>query len=232
MKLISTSTTFLSLSFMGKADAFAPSRSKPLARISITSLKSMVINHDEDAMHMMIKADKCAHSETCSVDDAAHYLDEVLHLQSDCISGSLTKDEICEDVAFPAAVVGSLREKIVNETSKSAFNPTPVFITLGAVYLIAGAYSMLHNPDVEMFSVQEWWWGIRDGYGGQMLSASLKHGGMLAVDGTANPVAASTAAAMPVTPIAPAVTVLPVAPVEDLYDPEEWSALYSSFDMF
>ena len=101
---------------MGKADAFAPSRSKPLARISITSLKSMVINHDEDAMHMMIKADKCAHSETCSVDDAAHYLDEVLHLQSDCISGSLTKDEICEDVAFPAAVVGSLREKIVNET--------------------------------------------------------------------------------------------------------------------
>lgn len=79
---------------------------------------------------------------------------------------------------------------------------------------------MLHNPDVEMFSVQEWWWGIRDGYGGQMLSASLKHGGMLAVDGTANPVAASTAAAMPVTPIVPAVTVLPVAPVEDLYDPE------------
>lgn len=53
-----------------------------------------------------------------------------------------------------------------------------------------------------------------------MLSASLKHGGMLAVDGTANPVAASTAAAMPVTPIAPAVTVLPVAPVEDLTDPE------------
>lgn len=65
---------------------------------------------------------------------------------------------------------------------KSAFNLTPAVATLGAAYLVAGAYTMLHNPGVETFTAQEWYWGIRDGYAGDMISAFVRHGGLPAVD--------------------------------------------------
>lgn len=66
--------------------------------------------------------------------------------------------------------------------SKSTFNLTPVVASLGAAYLVAGAYTMLNNPGVEVFTPQEWFWAIRDGYAGDMVSVFLKHGGLPAVD--------------------------------------------------
>eukprot|EP01083_Nonionella_stella_P301551 1035210_1 len=109
-----------------------------------------------------MRADACAHSDSCSIDDAEHFIAEILTLQSDCLSGSLSDDEVCEDVTFPAEVIASLREKIAKETSKSTFNLTPVVASLGAAYLVAGAYTMLNNPGVEVFTPQEWFWAIRD----------------------------------------------------------------------
>ena len=41
---------------------------------------------------------------------------------------------------------------------------------------------MAHNPGVEMFTPQEWWWGVRDGYAGEMMSSMVKYGGLPAID--------------------------------------------------
>ena len=112
MKLINT--TFLTLSLVGGAGAFSPNTIKSFA--STTKLHSFAIDSDEDAMHMMMRADACAHSDSCSIDDAEHFIAEILTLQSDCLSGSLSDDEVCEDVTFPAEVIASLREKIAKET--------------------------------------------------------------------------------------------------------------------
>jgi hypothetical protein len=61
---------------------------------------------------MMMKAEACAHSDSCSIDDAEQYLKEILHIQSNCASGTLSSQQICEDVTFPAEVVAHLRAKL------------------------------------------------------------------------------------------------------------------------
>lgn len=66
--------------------------------------------------------------------------------------------------------------------SRTGLRLNPVVISLAAAYLVAGTYSLLHNPQVDTFTVEEWMWGIRDGYFGQMLSTFMKHGGLPAVD--------------------------------------------------
>lgn len=81
-----------------------------------TSLYSYAISNEDEAMMMMMKANTCAHSDTCSIDEAEDYLKEMLHLQSNCASGSLTSDLICEDVIFPSEVIAGLREKIQKHT--------------------------------------------------------------------------------------------------------------------
>jgi len=175
-------TALLSIALVGNAIAFSPNSVKPLHSHSTTKLNSFAMDSDEDAMNMMMKADLCAHSDTCSLDDAEHYLEEVLHMQSDCASGSLSSEKICEDITFPTQVIASLRQKVENERRKSTFDLSPVVVSLGAAYLVAGAYTMVHNPGVEVFTPEEFWWGVRDGYAGEMISAFLRHGGLPAVD--------------------------------------------------
>lgn len=63
-----------------------------------------------------MKANICAHSDTCSIDEAENYLNEMLHLQSNCASDSLRSDAICNDVLFPSEVIAGLREKIQRQT--------------------------------------------------------------------------------------------------------------------
>jgi hypothetical protein len=94
----------------------------------------------------------------------------------------LSSEKICEDITFPTEVIASLREKIDNERRKSTFDLSPLIISLGAAYFVAGAYTILQNPGVEAFTPEEWFWGIRDGYAGEMVSTFMKHGGLPAVD--------------------------------------------------
>ena len=55
-------------------------------------------------------------------------------------------------------------------------------VSLAAAYLVGGVYTVAHNPGVEMFTPQEWWWGIRDGYAEEMMSSMIKYGGLPAID--------------------------------------------------
>lgn len=103
-------TFSLSLALAGKTQAFSPSGMN-LHRTA-TKLNSYAIDSEDDAMQIMMKAEACAHSDVCSIDDAEKYLQEVIHIQSDCVSGSLSSAAICDDVLLATEVVSSLREKI------------------------------------------------------------------------------------------------------------------------
>jgi len=113
------SSLVLSLVLVGDTNAFSPSSVKPLASVkpvaSTTRIQSHAIEHDDEAVYMMMKAESCAHSESCSIDDAQQYLHEMIHMQSNCATGTLTSQQVCEDVQFPAEVIASLRAKISAE---------------------------------------------------------------------------------------------------------------------
>eukprot|EP00557_Chaetoceros_sp_GSL56_P005064 CAMPEP_0176497868 /NCGR_PEP_ID=MMETSP0200_2-20121128/11982_1 /TAXON_ID=947934 /ORGANISM="Chaetoceros sp., Strain GSL56" /LENGTH=243 /DNA_ID=CAMNT_0017895967 /DNA_START=105 /DNA_END=833 /DNA_ORIENTATION=+ len=175
----------MSLAISGNSDAFSPNSIKPLAKVT-TKLHSHAIDSDSDAMYMMMKAEACAHSETCSIEDAERYLQEILHLQSDCcVSGKLASHEVCQDVQYPAEIVATLRSKIAQKQKQStSLFLNPVYASLAAAYLIAGAYSISHSPGIDAFTAEEWWWSIRDGYVLDLISSFMKYGGLPAIDPT------------------------------------------------
>jgi hypothetical protein len=82
---------------------------------STTRIQSHAIDSDDEAVYMMMKAESCAHSESCSIDDAQQYLNEMIHMQSNCATGTLSSQQVCEDIQFPAEVIASLRAKISAE---------------------------------------------------------------------------------------------------------------------
>lgn len=58
------------------------------------------------------KAEECALSDSCSVDDAKLFLREVIHLESGCAAGTLVGHDICEDQDHLAMIVANLRAKV------------------------------------------------------------------------------------------------------------------------
>lgn len=147
-----------------------------------TDLNSYAIDSEDDALMMMMRANTCAHSDTCSIDEAGEYLNEMLHLQSDCASGSLSSGAICEDVSFPTEVIAGLREKIQaaelsNQVGAFSVGLNPVFLALFALYVSSGMFSLAHsNPDT--FTMQEWMYAIQGGYLDDMVSQYIKYGGL------------------------------------------------------
>jgi hypothetical protein len=107
----------MSFALAGNSNAFSPNSIKPLAKVS-TKLHSHAIDSDSDAMYMMMKAEACAHSDTCSIEDAERYLQEILHLQSDCVAGKLASHQICQDVQYPAEIISTLRSKIAQKQQR------------------------------------------------------------------------------------------------------------------
>jgi hypothetical protein len=93
--------------------AFSPNTIRPLHRLDgRTRLQSHAIDSEDEAMMTMMRATTCAHSETCSIEEAEKYLDEILNLQSSCVSGTLSSQQLCEDVLFTSEVISDLRQKI------------------------------------------------------------------------------------------------------------------------
>jgi hypothetical protein len=100
-------------SLLNQAVAFSPNTIRPLHKVDeIIRLKSHAIDSEDEAMMTMMRATTCAHSETCSIEEAEKYLDEILNLQSSCVSGTLSSQQLCEDVLFTSEVISDLRQKI------------------------------------------------------------------------------------------------------------------------
>lgn len=162
---------------------------------SDTHLNSYVIDSEDEAFMMMMKASTCAHSDACSLEEAEEYLNEMLHIQSNCAVGTLNSAKLCEDVIVPSEIISSLRQKIKNEVEvrdqTSVLGFQKMFLAVAALYISSGLISMANNPDA--FTAQEWMYAVRDGYLGDMVSQYLKYGGL-------SPMAESTASVLPFTP--------------------------------
>lgn len=150
-------------------------------------------------------ANSCAHSDTCSIEDAEMYLNEMLHLQSDCVSGVLHSEAICDDVVFPSEVIAGLRDKIQkqvemsNQSSALKIGFNPIFLAILVVYISTGLVSLVHNnPDA--FTMQEWMYAAQGGYLDDMLSQYIKYGGLspLVLDG-ADSITQTSSVVVPLT---------------------------------
>jgi hypothetical protein len=109
---ISTSLGIV-IATMNQLVAFSPNTIRPLHKLDVaTRLKSHAIDSEDEAIMTMMRATTCAHSDTCSIEEAEKYLDEILNLQSSCVSGTLSSQQVCEDILFSSQVIADLRQKI------------------------------------------------------------------------------------------------------------------------
>lgn len=100
--------------FFPAGKLFATTRS--VAQHAVTLLQA---DTEDDAAYLMHKAEECAFSDTCSVDDAKSFLREVVHVQSGCAAGTLLGHELCDDQAHVADIVAHLRAKVEQGQSSS-----------------------------------------------------------------------------------------------------------------
>eukprot|EP00560_Eucampia_antarctica_P006192 CAMPEP_0197825734 /NCGR_PEP_ID=MMETSP1437-20131217/2770_1 /TAXON_ID=49252 ORGANISM="Eucampia antarctica, Strain CCMP1452" /NCGR_SAMPLE_ID=MMETSP1437 /ASSEMBLY_ACC=CAM_ASM_001096 /LENGTH=164 /DNA_ID=CAMNT_0043425865 /DNA_START=230 /DNA_END=724 /DNA_ORIENTATION=- len=125
-----------------------------------------------------MKAVDCANSDSCSIDEARAYMNEIVHVQSGCVAGTLVGEDVCENSVFASEVIASLRQKIDNGVQKSTGSfGKGEFLVLISLYLVMHVSGLAHNSanDIMPFTTQEWMWGLRDGYLLDMLSYNFKH---------------------------------------------------------
>lgn len=167
--------------FVQNTTAFSPNsiRRLGITTQSKTSLDGHAIDTEDEAMYFMMKAVDCANSDTCSIDEAQHYMKEIIHIQSGCASGTLVGQDVCENPVFASEVIASLREKIENGAQKTTGQLNGgEFILLASLYFVMYLSGVLtHNnaDDLMPFSSQEWIWALRDGYFPDMIAYSLRH---------------------------------------------------------
>lgn len=82
-------------------------------------------NYDTTPIFLMNRAEACANSESCSLEEAQTFLDDILHIQAECVgAGSAlsanARNAVCENVDVVAEVVANLRQKIVVEQKRLA----------------------------------------------------------------------------------------------------------------
>jgi hypothetical protein len=153
----------------------------------------------------MDRAQSCANSDSCSLEDAQTYLDGILHQQKDCIGAGVlsTKAAICDNIDSTVDLVANLREKIEFQRRRRAL----VKPTIHAFNVLLGFYivsTILHGlaaiPNVPVNSPlftdyslfeeaadrgiipilpQEWYWAIRDGYLPRLMTEWMRNGGLV-----------------------------------------------------
>jgi hypothetical protein len=75
-------------------------------------------DQDLDETFLMQRAEACASSDSCSLQDARTCLDDVLHVQSGCL-GKTVLGSVCENVDAAAELVANLRQKIQQKTREA-----------------------------------------------------------------------------------------------------------------
>lgn len=120
--MISKSCFALSLLAMSSTtSAFTPlSHQSAATKVSPTKAVALDWEQQDDAYDTLLlsRAMDCAGSDTCSLEEAEHYLESILHAESGCASGALIGNQICDNVSDAAEAVATLREKITRESQK------------------------------------------------------------------------------------------------------------------
>ena len=195
---------FVSFLFLATASVFAPEGcssysiprpAQPKSSPTGTAL-SVGVTYDDSA-YLMSRAEMCADSAMCSLEEAQLCLDNILQVQMECVgAGILSTSPVCDNVDTTAETVAKLRQKIEVQRRRLA----PVKAGVNLLNVLVGFYvvsSVLHgvaavpNVPVDSFSLldddrsvtpfllQEWIWAARDGYLPLMMQQSLNHGGLV-----------------------------------------------------
>ena len=187
---MSSRSTILACSILATTTAavngFSPSQHNLPPRTQLQAATTTI--NESQYPNLLSQASLCADDESCSIEAANLYLKEIVHYQSGCAAGTLSGNEVCEDVVGVSEVVANLRHKIdnsngVNKVEKSdKLVESIAFATLYA--LAAGiALSQPHlDENVVPFTVQEVFWAIRDGYAGDLATHYFHNGGLLVGD--------------------------------------------------
>jgi hypothetical protein len=105
---------FLS-SLLQSSTGFSPT---PLASKTQSRVQSLKAGYalewpsEEDAVYLMQRANQCAYSEECSIEDAEGCLGDVLLVQSGCTAGMLEGRDVCNNQDVASEIVANLRAKI------------------------------------------------------------------------------------------------------------------------
>jgi hypothetical protein len=148
--------------------------------------------------HMMHRAQACADSESCSVEEAQICLDKVLHIQQNCIgSGVLsTSADVCGLEAYDILpnIVDKLRHRIQAEQRRLVFVTTGLHalnLALGTFIVVIILHGLVADPNVPVdsfgsasagvvpFLPMEWVWAVRDGYVPLLLQEWIRNGGLV-----------------------------------------------------
>jgi hypothetical protein len=112
------STPLLSLTIWSSTQAFAPSRPANVFTALHVGVAMDWNDQDLDETLLIKRAEACANSDSCSLEEARTALDDVIHVLSGCISGTVL-GSVCENVDTAADVVARLRKKISIKTKEA-----------------------------------------------------------------------------------------------------------------
>jgi len=184
----STILAYILATTTAAVNGFSPSQQHIIPPRTQLQAATTTINESQYP-NLISQASLCADDESCSIEAANLYLKEIVHYQSGCAAGTLSGNDVCEDVVGVSEVVANLRHKI--DSSNGVDNKlekndklveSVAFATLYA--LAAGiALSQPHlDGNVVPFTIQEVFWAIRDGYAGDLATHYLHNGGLLVGD--------------------------------------------------
>jgi hypothetical protein len=151
---------------------------------------------------LMNRATACANSETCSLEEAQTYLEDIILMQKDCLDATLQdiQNPLCENVDVVAEVVAGLRSKIELERSRVTVNALNVAVGVYVVSTILHGFAAVPNVPVDApfftsfdawdataindrgvttILPQEWFWAFRDGYFPALFSEWFRNGGLV-----------------------------------------------------
>lgn len=181
-------------------NGFSPSQHILPPRTPISKLQAATTTINESQYpNLLSQASLCADDESCSIEAANLYLKEIVHYQSGCAAGTLSGNEVCEDVVGVSEVVANLRHKIDNSNgvdNKVEKNDKLVeSIAFATLYALATgiALSRPHlDGNVVPFTIQEVWWAIKDGYATDLATHYFHNGGLLVGDALSSSVRGMT----------------------------------------
>lgn len=77
---------------------------------------TMAVETEAHARMLLSRAKQCAYGDSCSVEEAEFLLNEMLQIQSGCVTGTLVGHDLCEEQDVAADIVAHLRQKVENKS--------------------------------------------------------------------------------------------------------------------
>ena len=171
---------FLSLCLFGFCSGFAPRVQSRTIQVNVaSSVVDYNIDDDLRFRQMLTKARECAFSDSASSMDARMFLSEILHLESGCMSGTLS-GQVCENVDELAAIVANLRVKADAAAAVSATGATAALMSATAIVMTAAILisTLDTGSGSTPYRLNEWIWAAQGGYLDQMVQHFMRNGGL------------------------------------------------------